>query len=167
MTTDQMILVTGLYLTALAAVAYWTRAKARRIGGALAGGAVFGVVALLAVAMGEAQNWWRVPRSNSAHFQLLLWLVLTVSNVPVYLITWRVARRFGAFGLAACVLAAAIVGPARDYRLSATFPAWVVFSSGVVPVLVDATIYGLLVVVGHTVMRLVAGPAQRDSLADR
>jgi hypothetical protein len=66
-----------------------------------------------------------------------------------------------------CVLAAAIIGPPRDYWFAATFPDWMVFSSGVVPVLADATIYALLVVVGHAVMRLVAGPAQGDSLAPR
>jgi hypothetical protein len=160
-----MILMTGLYLAALVAVAYWTRAKVRRIGGAVAGGAVFGVVALLAVALGEVQGWWRVPRANSAHFKLLLWLGITVSAAPVYLITWRVARRFGGRGMAVCVLTAAIIGPPRDYWFAATFPAWMVFSSGVVPVLADATIYALLVVVSHSVMRLVAGPAHGDSLA--
>jgi hypothetical protein len=98
---------------------------------------------------------------------LLLWLVLAVSSAPVYLITWRLAGRFGGRGLTVCVLAAAIIGPPRDYWFAATFPDWMVFSSGVVPVLADATIYALLVVVGHSVMRLVAGPAQRDSWARR
>lgn len=164
MTTGQMILMTGLYLAALVAVAYLTCAKVRRIEGALAGGAVFGVVALLAMALGETQKWWRVPKANSSHFQLLLWLGIVVSCTPVYLITWRVARRFGGRGLAVCVLAAAIIGPPRDYLVAATFPAWMLFSAGMVPVLAVATIYALLVVVGHAVMRLVAGPAQGDSL---
>ena len=90
MTTGQMVLLVGLYLAALVAVAYLTRAKVRRIEGALAGGAVFGVVALLAVALGEARSWWRVPEANSSHFQLLLWLDVAVSCAPVYLVTWRV-----------------------------------------------------------------------------
>ena len=167
MTTGQMILITGLYLAALVAVAYLTRAKVRRIEGALAGGAVFGVVVLLAVALGEARSWWRVPKANSSHFLLLFWLSFSVSCVPVYLITWRVARRFGGRGLAVCVLAAAIIGPPRDYWFAATFPAWMVFSAGIAPVLADATVYALLVVVGHAVMRLIAGPAQGDSLAQR
>jgi len=33
------------------------------------------------------------------------------------------------------------------------------------PILAVATIYALLVVVGHAVMRIVSGPAQRDSFA--
>jgi hypothetical protein len=108
-----------------------------------------------------------MPQANSAHFQLLLWLVLAVSSAPVYLITWRLAGRFGERGLTVCVLAAAIIGPPRDYWFAATFPDWMIFSSGVVPLLADATIYALLVVAGHSVMRLVADPAQRDSLARR
>ena len=141
MTTGQMILMAGLYLAALVAVAYLTRAKVRRIEGALAGGAVFGVVALLAMALGEAHSWWGVPKANSSHFQLLFWLGIAVSCAPVYLTTWRVARRYGRRGLALCVLTAAIIGPPRDYLFAATFPAWMVFSAGIVPVLAVAIIY--------------------------
>jgi hypothetical protein len=41
------------------------------------------------------------------------------------------------------------------------------FAPGIAPVLADATVYALLVVVGHAVMRMVVGPAQGDSLAQR
>ena len=57
MTTGQLILMTGLNLATLSAVPYLTLAEVRRIDGALAGGAVFGVVAPLAVALGE--GGWR------------------------------------------------------------------------------------------------------------
>jgi hypothetical protein len=164
MTTGQMILMTVLYLAAFVAAAYFTRAKVRRIAGALAGGAVFAVIGVLAVALGEAQNWWRVPKAHASPFWLLLWLGLAVSCSPVYLITWRVARRFGGRGLAVCALVSGIIGPPRDYFYAATFPSWMVFSLGITPVVADATIYVLLVVVGHGVMRMFAGPAQDDSL---
>jgi hypothetical protein len=167
MTTSQLILMTSLYLAVLVGVAYLTRAKLPRIAGALCGGAVFGVVALLAVALGETQGWWRVPRAGSSHFQLLLWLEFAVSCTPVYLITWRVARRFGGRGLAVFALAAAVIGPLRDYQVAAIFPGWITFSPGIAPVFARATIYALLVVVGHAVMRIVSGPAQGDSLARR
>jgi hypothetical protein len=165
MTTSQLILMTSLYLAAFAGVAYLTRAKMPRIAGALCGGAVFGAVALLGIALGETQRWWRVPKAGSSHFQLLLWLCFAVSCAPVYLITWRVARRFGGRGLAVFALAAAVIGPPRDYGIAAMFPDWIVFSPGIAPVLAVATIYALLVVVGHAVMRFAAGPAQDDSLA--
>jgi hypothetical protein len=158
MTSSQLILMTSLYLAAFAAVAYFTRPKMLRIAGALCGGAVFGVVVLLAVALGENQRWWRVPKAGSSHFQLLLWIGLAVSSAPV-------ARRFGGGGLAVFALAAALIGPPRDYGIAAVFPDWIVFSPGITPVLAVATIYALLIVVGQTVMRFVAGPAQDDSLA--
>ncbi len=165
MRTSQLILVTGLYLAAFVGVAYLTRAKVPRLAGALCGGAVFGVVGLLAVALGESQGWWRVPKAGSSHFQLLLWLVIAASCTPVYLITWRVARRFGGRGLAILAVASAVIGPLRDYRVAAMFPDWVAFSPGLVPGLAVATIYALLVIVGHAVMRIVSGPAQGDSFA--
>lgn len=165
MTTIQMVAMIGFYLAAFVVAIYFTRAKVRRIGGALAGGSVFGLVALLALALGEAWGWWRVPKAGVPHFQLLLWLGLAVSCSPVYLITWRVARRFGGRGLAVCVLTAAIIGPPRDYLIAATFPGWMSFSPGMTPGLADATVYALLVVVGHSVMRMVAGNSGSDLLA--
>lgn len=167
MTTSHLIPTTILYLAAFVGVAYVTRAKAPRIVGALCGGAVFGVVAVLAVALGENQGWWRVPKAGFSHFRLLLWLSFAVSCAPVYLITWRAARRFGGRGLAVFAMAAALVGPVRDFQVAAMFPDWIVFSSGVAPILAVAAIYVLLVVVGHAVMRMVSGTAQGDSFARR
>jgi hypothetical protein len=165
MTTGQIILMIGFYLVAFVAVAYFTRARVRRILGALAGGAVFGVVALLSIALGEAQGWWHLPQGGSAHFQLLMWLGFAISGGPTYLLLWRIVRRFGGRGLAVSVIVSAIIGPPRDYWIVAMFPAWMTFAPGIAPVLADATIYALLVIVGHVVMRMVVGPAQADSLA--
>lgn len=165
MTTVQLLLMIGFYFALFLLVAYFTRAKVRRILGALAGGAVFGVVGLLALALGEARGWWQLPKAGSLHFQLLLWLGFAVSAAPSYLILWRVVRRFGGRGLAVCVLVATIIGPPRDYWIVAMFPAWMTFAPGIVPVLADAAIYVLFFVVGHAVMRIVVGPAQGDSLA--
>jgi hypothetical protein len=164
MTTRLLIVMASLYLAVFVGVAYLTRPKVPRIAGALCGGAVFGVVAVLAVARGENQGWWRV-QAGFSHFRLVLCLTFAVSCTPVYLITWRAARRFGGRGLAVFALAAAVIGPARDYTLAAMFPDWIAFSPGVAPILAVATIYALLVLVGHAVMRMVSGPAQGDSLA--
>jgi len=59
----------------------------------------------------------------------------------------------------------AVVGPPRDYLYAATFPKWMVFSPGVAPILADSATYIGIVVLGHAVMRLVAGPAREDGLA--
>jgi hypothetical protein len=87
----------------------------------------------------------RVPKAGSSHFQLLLWVGIAVSCTPVYLITWRVACRFGGRGLAVLAVAAAVIGPPRDYRVAAMFPDWIAFSPDLAPVLAVATIYTLLV----------------------
>ena len=165
MTTVQLLLMIGFYFALLIAVAYFTRATARRILGALAGGAVFGVVGLLALALGEAQGWWRLPKTGASHFYWLLWLGFAVSAAPSYLILWRVVRRFGNRGLAVCVLVAALIGPPRDYWIVTMFPAWMTFASGIAPILADAAIYALFVLAGHAVMRVAVGPAQADALA--
>ena len=165
MTTGEILLMIGFYLALLIAVAYFTRARAHRILGALAGGAVFGLVGLLALALGEVQGWWRLPKTGSSHFHVLVWLGFAVSAAPSYLVLWRVVRRFGRRGLAVCVLVATILGPPRDYWIVARFPAWMTFAPGLAPVLADAAIYALFFVVGHAVMRVVVGPAQADFLA--
>ena len=124
-------------------------------------------MALLAVALGEARSW--VANAGGKLFALPVAALarrrcLVRPRLPSYL---EGTRGFGGRGLAVCVLAAAIIGPPRDYCFAATFPAWMVFSAGIAPVLAVATIYALLVVVSHAVMRLVAGPAQGDLLARR
>jgi len=164
MTPQELTLMSCGYLVALIVLARITRTNPRRLAGALAGGAIFGIVALLGLTLGEARNWWRIPGLDSMKFKLLIWLGLAISCAPVYLITWRVARRFGARGLALCVLIAAIVGPPRDYLVAALFPQWIVYSPGPAPVLAIAAIYALLVLVGHAVMRLVAGPSAGENL---
>jgi hypothetical protein len=165
MTTRGIVLMIGFYLALFVAAVYFTRASVRRILAALAAGAVFGVVALLGIALGEAQGWWHVPQAGVSHFYLLLWIGFAVSCVPTYLVLWRIVRRFGGRGLAVCIVVVTIIGPPRDYWIVAMFPKWMTFAPGIAPVLADATVYALLVIVGHVVMRLVAGPAHADSLA--
>ena len=165
MTTQQIILWTFAYLIELGAVIYFTRATARRVVGALVGGAAAGLLGLGAIALCEALGWWRVPFASTPYFLPLFYLGLSISLTPVYLVTWRVARRFGWRGLAVCLCVVAIIGPPRDYYIAATFPKWMVFAPGVAPILADAVTYVGMVAVGHVVMRLVAGPANGDRLA--
>ena len=67
--------------------------------------------------------------------------------------------------MAVCVCIVAVVGPPRDYLYAATFPKWMVFAPGIAPILADSAAYILIVVVGHAVMRLVAGLSRADRLA--
>jgi hypothetical protein len=167
MITQQFLLMDCLYLAVLGAVIYFTHATARRIAGALAGGAAAGLLALGAITLGEAQGWWRVPSGSTPYFRLQLFLGLAISMAPVYLVTWRVARRFDWRGLAVFLGAVAVIGPPRDYLVAATFPEWMVFAPGVAPVLANAATYVGMVALGHAAMRLIAGPSTEDRLARR
>ena len=164
MTTQQLHLFNCLGLAMLIAVAFFTRATLRRIGGALAGGIAFGVVALGIIALGERAEWWHMTITWEPYFLTLLLIDFALAAY-VYLITWRIARRFGWRGLAVVVVVAAIIGPPRDYAYMARFPEWGAYGPGVAPVLAISATYIIMVLLGHGVMRLVAGPAQDSPLA--
>ena len=166
MTTHQLFLIDGLYLLALVLVAFFTRATARRIAGALVGGVVVGVVALGADALGERSGWWRMALWRPDILPLVC-VGFVVSLAPIYLATWRVARRFGWRGLAVVVALMTVIGPPRDYAYMARFPEWGSYARGVVPVLAIAALYAMMVPIGHALMWLVAGPARTDRLARR
>ena len=133
MTAQQIMLMTGAYALALVAVVYFTRATPRRVVGALAGGAIVGLMALGVIALGETLGWWRIPSASTPYFVPLLYLGLAVSCSPIYLVTWRLARRFGWRGLAVSLGVVAVIGPPRDYLYAATFPEWMVFAPGMAP----------------------------------
>jgi hypothetical protein len=164
MTTRQLILITCLYLAELLIVTYFTRATARRIAGALAGGAAVGLFGMGAIVLGNALELWRVPIFWTLYFLPLFYLGLVISVTPIYLVTWRLARRFGRRGLAVFICIVAIIGPPRDYLIAAKYPAWMVFAPGVAPILADTAAYVGIVAIGHAVMRLVAGPSREDRL---
>jgi len=164
-TRQQIILWACGYLIELVGVVYFTRATTKRVLGALIGGASAGLLGLGAIALCEALDWWRIPFASTPYFLPLFYLGLSISLTPIYLVTWRTARRFGWRGLAVFLCVVAVIGPPRDYLIAATFPKWMVFAPGVAPIVADAVTYVALVVLGHAVMRLVAGPARKDELA--
>ena len=166
MTTQQLHLFNGLYLVVLVVVAVLTRATPRRIAGALVGGVAVGVVALGIIALGEEAGWWHMAIPWEPYF-LTLTLIDFALCAFIFLITWRIARRFGWRGLAVVVVVAAVIGPPRDYAYMAMFAEWGAYAPGITPVLVISATYVLLGVVGHGVMRLVAGPATADRFARR
>lgn len=165
MTTQQMLLITGLYLIALVFVTYFTRATPRRFVGALAGGAAASFMALKVIALCEARGWWHIPFAPTPYFVPVFYGGLAITLAPLYLVTWRVARRWGWRGLAVCVLIVTVIGAPRDYLYAMTFPKWMVFGPGAAPIIADAATYAAALVLGHAVMRLVSGPARADRLA--
>lgn len=165
MTPQQIILFTCGYLVLLVAVIYFTRATPRRVIGAMAGGAAAGLLGVGAIALCEALGWWRIPYASTPYILALFYLGLSISLMPIYPVTWRVARRFGWHGLAVFIGIVTVIGPPRDYLYAAKFPKWMVFGPGVAPIVADGATYFGVVVLGHAVMRLVAGPAKKDRLA--
>lgn len=167
MTTRQIIFVTCLYLAELLIVIYFTRPTWRRIVGASAGGAAVGFFGMAAIVLGNALGLWRVPIFWTPYFVTLFYLGLAISVTPIYLVTWRLARRFGWRGLAVFTCIVAIIGPPRDYMFAATFPAWMVFAPGIAPIIADALAYIGIVVLGHAVMSLIAGRSREDRLRNK
>jgi hypothetical protein len=165
-TTQQLHLFNGIGLVVLVVVAILTRATARRVVGALAGGAALGVVALGIIALCMEVGWWRFAITWEPYYLTLLWIDFALGAF-LLLITWRIARRFGWRGLAVVVIAAAVIGPPRDYWYMQRFPEWGSYAPGVAPILAISATYVILVVLGHGVMRLVAGPARGSPLARR
>jgi hypothetical protein len=166
MTTQQLYLFSVVYLFATALVAVFTRATPRRIAGALAGGAAAGIVTLGIVALGERPGWWHMAITWEPYF-LTLGLIGFTLCAFIFLITWRIARRFGWRGLAVFLVILAVIGPPRNYWYMRQFPEWGHYAPGIAPVLAISASYVVLVLVGHGVMRLVAGPSGDDRLARR
>lgn len=167
MTLQQLIVIMCAYLSVLVVVIFFTRPTLRRIGGALAGGAAGGCLLLIVFVLGDVCGLWRGSLPSGPGLLVLFYITTAISCTPIYLCTWRVARRFGRRGMTVFLGGVALIGPPRDYLIAAKYPEWMVFTPGVAPILADAAAYIGIVVLGHVVMRLVAGPAGRDRLAKR
>jgi hypothetical protein len=97
---------------------------------------------------------------------LLLWVSFALCGYA-FLITWRIARRFGRRGVTAAVCFVVVLGPLRDSWYMARFPEWGYYAPGIAPMLAMSAAYLLLGIVGHGTMRLITGPALADRLARR
>jgi hypothetical protein len=164
MSPFQIAIVGAAYAAVTIPVVWFTRATSRRFWGGVAGAGVGGAYGMGAIVAGNALALWRVPLPQSFGVMALFAGVLAVTLVPIYLVTWRVARRFGLRGLVVCLVVVAIIGPPRDYAYAAVFPAWMVFGPGVWPILGDAVAYIGMVAIGHAAMWLVSGGANDDGL---
>ena len=167
MTVQQALLMSFLYLVAFVAAIYFTGANKRRVGGSLVGGAVASLAGIGLIYLCESFDLFSVPAASDPVLLPLLFVGLAISLAPVYLITWRIERRFGWQGLAVAIGIVAVIGPPRDYMYAATFPEWMVFAPGVAPIVADSAAYVVILLVGHAVMRLVSGPAREDRIKGR
>jgi hypothetical protein len=166
MTKQEIYLFSCVYVTVLAVVVVLTRPTPKRLAGALVGAAVTGGAALGIVAIGESARWWHFVMTWEPYFLTLMWIGMIPCGF-IFLITWRIARRFGGRGLALAICIVAVVGPLRDRWYMAKFPEWGTYAPGFAPVLATSAAYVLLGIIGHGLMRLIAGPAAADRLALR
>src|SRR5262245_15844013 len=102
-TMIELLVAIAAYSVVLVPVVYLTRAGGRRVVGAFAGGVSAAIVGLVAITVAETPAWWRVPVVQAASDRAVVLAGLAISMTPVYLLTWRVARRFGRPGLIVCV----------------------------------------------------------------
>jgi hypothetical protein len=117
------------------------------------------------IPLGEAQGWWPVPLDPSPAYMGLLYLATAVSTVPIFLVTWRIARRFGGCGLAVALAVAVVLGPPREFAVEARYPEWITYPPGIATVLAVSAVYAGGLALGRGVMRLVAGSPKGSRLA--
>jgi hypothetical protein len=166
MTMQQLYLFSGVYLVATALVAVLSRATPRRIAGATAGGLAAGVMTLVVIALGERLGLWHLAITWEPFFMALMLICISCCGF-IFLITWRIVRRFGWRGLSVFLAILAVIGPPRNYLYMRQFPEWGSYAPGIATVLAIFATFVVLVLVGHGVMSLVAGPAGEDRLARR
>ena len=163
MTIRQLYIFNVLYLILLAAVIILTRASLRRIAGAMVGMFAAGAAAIAVIVICERVGWWHFTMSWEPHYLIQLGIGVALCSF-VFLLTWRLARRFGGRGLAIALLLAALLGPFRDSAYMAMFPEWGYYAPGIAPMLAISAAYVVCGVVGHGMMRVIAGPATADPL---
>jgi hypothetical protein len=123
----------------------------------LAGTAVAGLAGLGVIALGEEVGWWRLAISWEPYFLTLMCIDITLCAF-VFLITWRIARRFGWRGLAVVLVIAAVLGPVRNYQYLEWFPEWGAYAPGLAPFLAISATYVRGVVPGHRPSPGASGP---------
>ena len=166
MTIRQLYIFNSLYLILLVIVVILTRASLRRFAGALVGAFAGGGAAIAVIAFCERAGWWHFTMSWEPYYLIQLGISVALGAF-VFLLTWRLARRFGGRGLAIALVLAALLGPLRDSAYMAMFPEWGYYAPGIAPILAISVAYVLIGIVGHGTMRLFSGPAADDPLTRR
>src|SRR5215510_8740940 len=140
MTEHQLYIFSVLALVLSIVAAFFTRATLRRIVGAMAGAAAGGIILPVVIAVGETTHVWHMA-IDWRPYMLALLIINVVLCAYVFLITWRIARRFGWRGLLMVGVVAAIIGPPRDYLYMARFPDWGYYAPGFAPVIAISVSY--------------------------
>jgi hypothetical protein len=168
MNAQQLLLAaTGVYLVFLCATVYFTRATARRVLGALAGGAVVAVAGFGVERVCQALGLWRYPSDDTGRGPLLMYPLVALIWAVLSLIGWRVVRRFGWRGEAVFLALVALQGTLRDYFEAGQALGFIALTPGPTTVVVDIVCWAGLTALAQAAMWLVAGPAAADRLVRR
>jgi hypothetical protein len=168
MNLQQLLLTaTGVYLVLLGMAVYFTRATARRVLGALAGGVAVAVLGFGVEMLCQSLRLWHYPSDDTGRGPLLMYPLLVLVWAVFALIGWRVMRRFGWRGEVVFLTLVALQGTLRDYFEAGQALGVIVLAPGLTTVLVDIVCWAGLTALAQGVMRLVAGPAAADRLASR
>jgi hypothetical protein len=162
-----LLAATCVYIVAMVVTVYFTRATARRLVGALAGGGAVAVVGVGVELLCQSLGFWRYPSTDARYGPPLRYPLLVLVFAILALIGWRVSRRFGWRGQAFFLAVVTVVGTLRDYLVAGEALGAIALAPGFVTVLVDAVCWAGLTALAQAVMRLVAGPARGDRLARR
>lgn len=167
----QIVAFLSLGLIAFSCAIYFCRPRLKRLAGAIAGAIVFAFAAVAQIQFGLSVGWWRskLPANGAADILVsppAFFLSMT-AGVAVLLLLWRVSRRFGWRVQVALI---ALLGPlvaVRERIWYTSFLPLMTASNGFVPVLVDAAFWAAGMLFGVFTMRLIAGRADADPLAQR
>ncbi len=164
---EMLLLATCIYLVLLTTTTFFTRATRRRFFGALAGGLAVAVIGVGVEVLFQTLGFWHYPSTDQRYGPPLMYPLVVVMWATLALLGWRVMRRFGGRGQAVFLIATTVVGTLRDYLVAGQALGFIVFAPGPLTVLVDAGCWAGTTALAQAVMRVVAGPADADRLAER
>jgi hypothetical protein len=162
-----LLVATGVYLVFLCAAVYFTRATARRVLGALAGGVAVAVVGFGVEVLCQALGFWHYPSDDTGRGPLLMYPLLVLNWAALSLIGWRVVRRFGWRGEVVFLAVVTLQGTLRDYFEAGQALGVIAIAPGLTTVLVGIVCWTGLTALALAVMWLIAGPTAADRLARR
>jgi hypothetical protein len=133
---------------------------------------VFGATWVFKLRLDYSMGWWRTrfaetPDPFSLFSPTLGFLGIAVGGALLLLVSWRVARRFGWAGVAVFIVAMSANLTVRDRMYWDVYMHMMTVSWGIQALLADTALFGLGLMLGHAVMRIVAGPAKGDGLSRR
>ena len=164
-TTRFQIIYLVATLAIFGAVVFFSRARARRVAGAVCSVIVFTALSAPIDNFGARHDLWTYPSClNPPHPPLLVYVGQALMFVgTIALIGWRLERRFGTRGLLWLLGIVCVVGAIRDFSVAAVLPDLLRFGPMPGSLFADLAAWAIVVAVALGVTRVIAGPAAADA----